>query len=227
MIELIQITKTFNAGKPNAFAALKEITLSIAPQCVTVFKGPSGSGKTTLLSIVGCMSRPSSGRFVLNGREMTSLPERFLSETRRSLFGFVFQSYNLIRGMSVLDNTMIPGYPTGLEHRVLRQRAVTLLERMRISSKAAMRAEHLSGGEQQRAAIARALVNEPSVIIADEPTAHLDTELAQELLGLLSELKKEGKTIIIASHDPLVCEADLVDKVVSLRDGRITGELAA
>jgi putative ABC transport system ATP-binding protein len=228
MIELVQITKTFNAGRPNAFSALKEISLSIAPQCVTVLKGPSGSGKTTLLSIVGCMSRPTSGRFMLNGREMTSLPERFLSETRRTMFGFVFQSYNLIKGMTVLENTMIPGYPTGLDHRTLRQRAVTLLERLRIASKAPMRVEHLSGGEQQRAAIARALVNEPSVIIADEPTAHLDTDLAEELLGFISELKKEGKTIIIASHDPLVYEADVVDRVVGIRDGRImTGDLAA
>jgi putative ABC transport system ATP-binding protein len=221
MIELFQITKTFNAGKSNAFTALKEVDLKIDLNLVTVFVGPSGSGKTTLLSIIGCMSRPTSGRVRLNGRETTSLPERFAAETRRKTFGFIFQSYNLIKGITVLENTMIPAYPSGLQHRIIKQKAMDLLEELKIGSKANQKVEHLSGGEQQRTAIARALINEPPFIIADEPTAHLDTELSRELMEIISGLKGEGKTVVIASHDPLVFEFPTVDRVVFLRDGEI------
>ena len=201
MIELVQIAKSFNAGKPNAFTALKGIDLTIETNRITVFRGPSGSGKTTLLSIVGCMARPTSGRIHVNGRETTSLPERFTAEIRRKTFGFVFQNYNLIKGLSVLENTMIPAYPTGRRYRDLKQKAMGLLQKLDILSKAQQKVEHLSGGEQQRTAIARALINDPSVIIADEPTAHLDTELSFQFMDVVAELKKAGKTVLIASHD--------------------------
>ena len=221
MIQLSDITKTFNVGKPNEFQALKEIDLEVALNEVSVFVGPSGSGKTTLLSILGCMSRPTSGRIWLKGRELTSLPERFAVEIRRETFGFIFQNYNLIKGITVLENTMLPAYPTGIKYREIRDRALSLLERLGMGSKTQEPVEHLSGGEQQRAAIARALVNGPSIIIADEPTAHLDSELAQRLLDIFEGFKKEGKTMLIASHDPLIFESRVVDRVISMRDGRI------
>jgi len=221
VIRLSDINKTFNVGKPNEFKALKEIDLEVALKEVSVFVGPSGSGKTSLLSIIGCMSRPTSGRIWLNGREITSLPERFAAETRRETFGFIFQNYNLIKGITVLENTMLPAYPTGTKYRVMRDRAGSLLEKLGIGSKAKEPVEHLSGGEQQRVAIARALVNGPPVIIADEPTAHLDSELAQTLLDIFHGFKEEGKTILIASHDPLIFESRVVDRVISMRDGRI------
>jgi putative ABC transport system ATP-binding protein len=221
MIKLFQVTKTFNAGKANEFTALKDISLNIEPNRVTVFVGPSGSGKTTLLSVIGSMSRPSSGRIQVNGRETTSLPERFSAEARRKTFGFIFQNYNLIRGLTALENTMIPAYPTGLKHQRIEKRATDLLRRLDVGLKAHQKVEHLSGGEQQRIAIARALINEPPVVIADEPTAHLDTELASALLEILSQFKREGKTILIASHDPLIFESPIVDRIVSLRDGAI------
>jgi putative ABC transport system ATP-binding protein len=227
MIELVQITKSFNAGKPNAFTALKGIDIKIEMNRIVVFRGPSGSGKTTLLSIVGCMARPTSGRIHLNGRETTSLPERFTSEIRRKTFGFIFQSYHLIKGLSVLENTMLPGYPVGTAFRDLRQRALALLEKFGISSKAGQKVEHLSGGEQQRTAIARALINDPDVMIADEPTAHLDTDLSVQFMGIVAGLKAEGKTILMASHDPLVFESPVVDRVVSMRDGKIVDALNA
>ena len=167
------------------------------------------------------MSKPTSGRIFLNGRETTSLTQRFATEVRRNTFGFIFQNYNLIKGLTVLENTMIPGYPGGGKHRILREKAMDLLERLKIASKAHQKVEYLSGGEQQRAAIARALINEPSVIIADEPTAHLDTDLVKALLDIIGGLKEEGKTILIASHDPLVFESSIVDRVVSLRDGAV------
>ena len=129
MIELKHITKTFNAGKANEFTALKDIELKIRSEQITVFKGPSGSGKTTLLSIVGCMARPTSGRIMVNGQETTSLPEKFLAEIRRNTFGFVFQNYNLIKGITVLENTMIPAYPMGHKHREVKAKAMELLQK--------------------------------------------------------------------------------------------------
>ena len=221
MIQLSGINKTFNVGRPNEFRALKGIDLDIALNEVSVIRGPSGSGKTTLLSILGCMSRPTSGRIWLKEREITSLPERFSSEIRRKAFGFIFQNYNLIKGINVLENTMFPAYPTGTKYRMIRERAVALLEKLEIRSKKREKVENLSGGEQQRAAIARALINDPSIVIADEPTAHLDSELVKKLIDIFASLKKEGKTILIASHDPLVFESSVVDRVITMRDGRI------
>jgi len=223
MIELLNVTKTYNAGKQSEFTALKGIDLAFDANRVIVLKGPSGSGKTSLLSIVGCMARPTSGRVRIDGRELTSLPERFLSEVRRSSFGFVFQSYHLIKGMTVLENVMIPAYPIGVKRRLLKERAMALLEKLQIASKAVQDVQTLSGGEQQRVAIARALINSPAFIIADEPTAHLDTDLARELMAILADLHAEGRTILIASHDSLVFESEIVDQVVELRDGRVVG----
>jgi len=221
LIELSHITKIFNMGKANAFEALKGIDLTLETGRMTVFKGPSGSGKTTLLSIIACMSRPTSGRITVNHRETTSLPERFAARIRRDTFGFIFQDYNLIRGISVLENVMIPVYPTGKKYAAVKERAHALLQRLNMTPKAHERVENLSGGEQQRVAISRALINDPSVIIADEPTAHLDTELSMEFMALMVDFKKDGKTILIASHDPLVSGYEGVDRVVRLRDGEI------
>ena len=221
MIELSHITKTFNMGKPNAFAALKGIDLRIHMGRMTVFRGPSGSGKTTLLSIIGCMSRPTSGRIMVKGRETTSLPERFAAGIRRKTFGFIFQDYQLIRGITVLENVMIPVYPTGTKHALVKEKAGDLLGRLNMLSKAHEKVENLSGGERQRVAISRALINDPSVIIADEPTAHLDTDLSRQFMALMIGFKEEGKTILIASHDPLVSGYGGVDRVVGLRDGEI------
>ena len=221
MIELSHITKTFNMGKSNAFEALKSINLRIHMGRMTVFTGPSGSGKTTLLSIIGCMSRPTSGRIMVKDRETTSLPERFAAGIRRKTFGFIFQDYQLIRGITVLENVMIPTYPTGRKHAVVKEQAEDLLGRLHMASKAHERVENLSGGERQRVAISRALINDPAVIIADEPTAHLDTELSMQFMALMVGFKDEGKTILIASHDPLVSGYGGVDRVVGLRDGEI------
>ena len=224
MIELVTISKTFNNGRPNRFTALREINLTLAPGRVVVFKGPSGSGKTTLLGIIGCMARPTSGRLRIMGREVTRLPERFLSQIRRDAFGFVFQSFNLVSGVSVLENVMLPGYPTDRSHRRVRQRALYLLETLEILFKAHEPVQSLSGGEQQRAAIARALINEPEFVIADEPTAHLDTDLACQFLEIVARLKEQGKTVLMGSHDPVLFNAGVVDRVIEMRYGRIVRE---
>jgi putative ABC transport system ATP-binding protein len=220
MIELLNVKKVFNAGNPSEFSALNSVNLSIKENQVTVLKGPSGSGKTTLLSITGCMARPTSGRILVAGKEITSLPERFLTEIRRKTFGFVFQQFHLIKGITVLENVMLPAYPCE-KYSDLKARAEELLRPLNLSAKALSKIEWLSGGEAQRVSIARAMINDPSVIIADEPTAHLDTKLSREFIDIVGKLKAEGKTLIIASHDPLVYESDIVDRVIEMRDGRI------
>jgi len=221
MIELKQITKTYNAGRANEFTAIAGIDLAIADNSVVAFVGPSGSGKTTLLSVIGCMARPTAGRIFVKGDETTSLPEKFLARVRRTTFGFVFQDHNLIKGISVLENTMLPAYPSGDKYGDIKGKAMSLLERLKIGTKAERRVEELSGGERQRAAIARALINEPAILIADEPTAHLDTELSGEFLDIAAGLAGEGKTLLIASHDPLVYKAGIIERVVEMRDGQI------
>ncbi|HET6515686.1 MAG TPA: ABC transporter ATP-binding protein [Thermodesulfovibrionales bacterium] len=238
MIELRGIEKVFNAGKPNEFRAVEGVNLSVEVGMITVIKGPSGSGKTTLLGIIGCMARPTSGRIYLSGRltqvlpfaveeasaEVTSLPEKFLTDIRRRGFGFIFQQFNLIKGITVLENVMLPAYPEGEDFHSLSARAEGLLQAFNLSGKVSSRVEWLSGGEAQRVAIARALINNPAVVIADEPTAHLDTKLSGEFMAIMAQLRDKGETVIIASHDPIVYDAPIVDRVVEMRDGRIGAE---
>jgi putative ABC transport system ATP-binding protein len=224
MIQVRDVRKVFNMGKPNEFVAIQGVSLAIDAHTATVLKGPSGSGKTTLLSLLGCMARPTSGRISLMDREITSLPERFLTDIRRSSFGFIFQQFNLIKGITALENVMVPAYPTGEKYSSLKKRALDLLELFDVGRKAASKVEWLSGGEAQRVAIARALVNDPMVIIADEPTAHLDTRLSQEFMEIMSTLKTRGKTLIMASHDPIVHESVMVDRVVEMRDGKLVAK---
>jgi putative ABC transport system ATP-binding protein len=223
MIELHDVRKAFNQGKPNEFIAVDGITLSIEAHKVTALKGPSGSGKTTLLSMIGCMARPTSGRIFLTDREITSLPERFLTEVRRKTFGFVFQQFNLVKGITVLENVMLPAYPSGEGYASLRKKALALLDLLDISKKASARVEWLSGGEAQRTAIARALINDPSVIIADEPTGNLDSKLSLEFMEILGRLREDDKTVLVSSHDPIVFNSKVVERVICLRDGRIDG----
>jgi putative ABC transport system ATP-binding protein len=219
MIELDDIHKAFNQGQPNEYWALSGINLKVAARQVTALSGPSGSGKTTLLTLLGCLARPTRGRVRLRDEDVSGLPERFLTEIRRRTFGFVFQQFNLVRGLSALDNVMLPAYPLGLPYGQLREKAENQLAGLDLGHRRDARVEWLSGGEQQRVAIARALINDPEVIIADEPTANLDTALSLQFLDILSRLIDEGRTVLLTSHDPLVVESSVVDRVVRLRDG--------
>jgi len=224
MIELRNVNKVFNAGRPNEFTAVRDVSVSIAFGRVTVLKGPSGSGKTTLLGLVGGMARPTSGRIFLEGREITSLPERFLTATRRKTYGFIFQHFNLVQGITALENVLLPAYPTGEPHRGIRERGMRLLSDFNLEGKALSKAEWLSGGEAQRVAIARALINDPAVVIADEPTAHLDLRLSMEFMDAMGRLLAGGKTIVMASHDPVVYESRIVSEVVEMRDGAVVDQ---
>ncbi len=223
MLELSRIRKVFNQGQHNEYWALNDIDLEIPPAQVSVLKGPSGSGKTTLLTILGCLARPTEGRVRLNGEDISGLPERFLTEIRRRTFGFIFQQFNLIRGLPAIDNIILPGFPNGTPRAQLLEHAEALLADMQLSHRRDAKVEWLSGGEQQRVAICRALINDPEILVADEPTANLDSRLSAEFLGVLRRLAEAGRTVILTSHDPLVIESEVVDRVYSLRDGRLIG----
>ena len=221
VIRVEDVSKCINRGRPNEVWPVRGVSLEIErAQCV-VLKGPSGSGKTSLLSLIGCMSRPTEGRILLHGRDVAKLPERFLTEIRRNTFGFIFQQFNLIPGITVKENVMLPLYPTEMGLTEIKTRAERLMKKLRIYERRHFHVKGLSGGEQQRVAIARALINDPEIILADEPTAHLDTRLSVELIEILKGLKEEGKTLVIATHDPLVYEQGFVDRVVEMRDGRV------
>ena len=221
MLELANIRKVFNQGQHNEYWALKGIDLEIPPARVSVLKGPSGSGKPTLLTILGCLARPTEGRVRLNGEDISGLPERFLTEIRRRTFGFIFQQFNLIRGLSAIENIILPGYPSGTPRAQLLARAETLLADLQLAHRRDAKVEWLSGGEQQRVAICRALINDPQILVADEPTANLDSKLSAEFLVILRRLAEAGRTVILTSHDPLVVESAVVDRVYSLRDGQL------
>jgi putative ABC transport system ATP-binding protein len=170
------------------------------------------------------MSRPTEGRILIDGKDVVKLPERFLADMRRKKFGFIFQQFHLIRNLSVHDNILLPLYPTDMMPAEMKKRALTIMNKFSIAGKKNLKVKNLSGGEQQRVAIARALINDPAVIIADEPTAHLDKKLAAEFMEILGALCDEGRTVIIASHDPFVCEHSLVGKIIAMRDGRLEKE---
>jgi putative ABC transport system ATP-binding protein len=221
MIELHDVKKVFNAGRPNEYRALRGVNLTLESQKVTAICGPSGSGKTTLISIIGCMVRPTSGRVFLDSREITSLPERFLTAVRSKTFGFIFQQFNLIPGLSALHNVMLPAFPSTESYSTIKQRALRYFEQFAMVDMAHFKVQWLSGGQAQRVAIMRALINEPDYLIADEPTAHLDSKLSIELLDLLGSLAEKGKTLIITSHDPAVYGATMVNRVIEVKDGRI------
>jgi putative ABC transport system ATP-binding protein len=221
LIKTAEVIKYFNKDKANEVLAVSDVSVEIDQGDFVVLKGPSGSGKTTLLSLIGCMTRPTSGSITVEERDISHLPERFLTEIRRETFGFIFQQFNLIYGTSVIDNVMIPLYPTEIKMSELRKRAGRILEEIGMSKRKDFPVQSLSGGEQQRTAIARALINDPDIILADEPTAHLDTALSRDFMDIMRNFGKAGKTIIIASHDPLVYENECVNHTIEMRDGRV------
>jgi len=221
LIEATAVSKVYNAGRPDEVRAVCEVSLCLQPGEFVAFKGPSGSGKTSLLSLLGCMARPTAGSILLQGRDVAKLPEHFLAAIRQETFGFIFQQFNLIRNISVQENVLLPLYPQPLGFAAMKQRAEEILERLAIADKARAKVNRLSGGEQQRVAIARALVNQPQVVIADEPTAHLDSRLSEELMEILAGLNDEGRTVLIATHDPYVYQHPRVDRSIEMHDGRL------
>jgi putative ABC transport system ATP-binding protein len=221
IIRTEEVAKYYNKGRANEVLAVNGVSVSILRGDFAVLKGPSGSGKTTLLSLIGCMTRPTSGSITVEGRDISHLPERFLADIRRKTFGFIFQQFHLIKGMNVLQNVMMPLYPTDRRLSDLEARAEEILGGLGMLKRRDFPVQDLSGGEQQRTAIARALMNDPDMILADEPTAHLDTVLSNEFMGIMKDCQARGKTVIIASHDPIVYEREYIDLIVEMRDGSV------
>ena len=227
LIRVQDVSKIYNAGRPDEVRALHGVSMQVTRGEALALVGPSGSGKSTLLSLIACMSRPTSGVVRLGDREVSRLPEHFAARVRRESFGFMFQQSHLIPDLSVLDNVLVPLFPSNMPFDQMRERATATLDRLGMKSKIARKARSLSGGERQRTAIARAIVHDPRIVIADEPTAHLDHALAEDLLNILADLKSDGRTLLIATHDALVFQHPLVTRILRLRDGMIEGEDAS
>jgi putative ABC transport system ATP-binding protein len=223
-IVLDQVSKVYNSAQPNEVVALERVSLAIDKGEMVCLEGPSGSGKTTLLSILGCVIAPTGGSASIGDKKIARLPDHFRTSYRRQLVGFVFQHFNLLEERSLLENVTLPLYPLGVSPRVRRERALPLLQRLAIDHRRDFPVRQLSGGERQRAAIARALINDPPLLIADEPTAHLDRPLAGEIMDIFAALKAEGRTVIIASHDPLVVTHPAVTRRLALHGGRLLAD---
>lgn len=218
MIEIKGVTKSFGS-----LQVLKGIDLCIEKGEIVSIVGPSGAGKTTLLQILGTLDKPDSGSVVVNGIETSTLSTNKLSEFRNTHLGFVFQFHQLLPEFTAIENIMIPAYIAGMKPKETRSRAEELLEFMGLSDRATHKPNELSGGEKQRVAVARALMNNPAVILADEPSGSLDSKNKEELHKLFFELRdKFGQTFVIVTHDETL--ATLTDRTIHLKDGRIVGE---
>lgn len=201
MIELSAVSRDFDVGGQPVHA-LRDVTLTIPDGDYVSIMGPSGSGKSTLLHVLGCLDRPSSGSFRLDGKEVSGLAEEELSKVRRHKIGFVFQFYHLVPRLTAAENVELPMVFAGIERGERQARADRALASVGLSGRARHRSEQLSGGERQRVAIARAVVMGPSILLADEPTGNLDTAAGEEIVRLLEGMNREGLTLVIVTHDP-------------------------
>ena len=221
IISIKNLSKIFNKGQHNQVNAVLDVSLSVQSNQCVVIKGPSGSGKSTLLSILGGLAKPTKGEYICLDEKVSRWSEKFLTQFRREHIGIVFQNFNLINGLTVEENVAMPLLPMNLSVKDIKDKSKQTAKHLQIDHRLSFKVDTLSGGEMQRLAIARALINNPDIIIADEPTAHLDTELAKDILEIFNQLKTEGKTLIIASHDPLVESHPMIDKVFCMRDGQL------
>ena len=220
MIELENITKVYWRGKVEV-PALRGVTLSITKGEMVAIIGASGSGKSTLLNVIGCLDRPTSGRYIFGGVDVSRLNDNQLAEMRSGKFGFVFQDFNLLPRATALSNVELPLiYMGGIHHR--RERAAEALERIGLGERADHKPTELSGGEQQRVAIARALINNPALILADEPTGELDTHSSAEIMSIFRQLHQEGITIILITHETNI--AAQAQRIIRIQDGRIISQ---
>ncbi len=218
MISLENITKVYSMGSVEV-RALDDVSFSISDGDYVSIMGPSGSGKSTLMHIVGCLDRPSSGRYSLQGEDVSKLDDTELAHVRNKRIGFVFQQFNLLPRETVLGNVEIPLMYAGVGGKDRRRIAAEALARVGLADRMYHRPAEISGGQKQRVAIARALVNSPSLILADEPTGNLDSRTGGEILAILDKLNAEGCTIVLVTHDRSVAER--ASRIVHLRDGSV------
>jgi putative ABC transport system ATP-binding protein len=218
VVGIEKLSKIYQLGSVE-LAALREIDLNIEQGEYVAIMGPSGSGKSTLLNMLGCLDRPTSGRYWLGGKDVSSLDDDELSLIRGKRIGFIFQSYNLIGQLNVVENIELPMFYQGYSEAESYKRAKELAEMVGLGDRLNHRPFELSGGQQQRVAVARALANDPVVILADEPTGNLDSKSGFEILGILDRLHKEGKTLMMVTHDPNISKR--AQRIIHLLDGRI------
>ena len=221
MIKITKLNKIFNENTKKEFHALKDINIEIKTSSCVILKGVSGSGKSTLLSIIGTLLKPTSGDIRIDDESIAKLPDLHASNFRAKKLGFIFQSYNLFSELSVKDNISIPLIPLGYSQKQIDDMSKTALKLANIEHKENELVYNLSGGEKQRCAIARALVNNPDIILCDEPTANLDYDNSMKFIESLREFKKLNKTIIVATHDPIFEELDFVDEIINIKNGMI------
>jgi putative ABC transport system ATP-binding protein len=218
LVEITDLEKSYKVGEMDV-PVLKGIDLYIDEGEFVALMGPSGCGKSTLMNILGCLDRPSKGRVLLNGQDLSHLSDHELARIRREEIGFVFQSFNLIGRISNLKNVELPMTLQETERGVRRDRAKELLESVGLGHRLDYSPSNLSGGERQRVAIARALANDPSIVLADEPTGNLDQKSTEEIIDIMNELNREGRTIIMVTHDAETTKR--CSRVVWMRDGRV------
>lgn len=217
IIKTENLTKTFNAGSRAEVKAVSNIDLELRESEIVLVMGPSGSGKTTLLTMLGGLLKPTSGKILFNDQNITSLDSSELTQFRRLNLGFVFQSFNLLKNLSALENVLVADF--GLRDK--RKRAKEMLEKLGLGNRLSFKPEHLSGGERQRVAIARALINNPKVVLADEPTANLDSKIGHEVSELLCRVAcAENRAVVIVSHDERI--KDIAHRVIYIEDGKLT-----
>jgi len=220
-ISLTDVTKIYHMGDSTVHA-MAGISLHIAPGEFTAIMGPSGSGKSTLMNILGCLDRPTSGSYCLDGQEVATLHDDELALVRNQKIGFVFQNFNLLPRMSAIQNVALPMVYAGVTKSVRIQRAAEALSLVGLGDRAEHRPNELSGGQRQRVAIARALINNPAIIMADEPTGNLDSKSSQEIMELFCNLNAQGRTLILVTHEPDI--ATFTRRVLHVRDGQIVGD---
>ena len=216
IIHLKEITKNYYLGK-QVIEVLKGITLDILKNEYVALMGPSGSGKSTLMNILGCLDTPTSGSYVLNGKDVSHMPDNDLADVRNKEIGFVFQQFNLLPRLTAAENVALPLVYAGMPKKQRLERAKYVLEQVSLADRSHHRPNELSGGQNQRVAIARALVNDPSIILADEPTGNLDSKTSYEIMDIFEQIHAAGNTVVLVTHEEDI--ANHAHRIIRLRDG--------
>lgn len=218
VIELKDIVKSYAMGDTTVYA-LNHLTVSFEKGKFTSIVGPSGSGKSTLMNVLGCLDRPTSGEYILEGKNIARYTDDELAHTRNARIGFVFQSFNLLSRLSAVDNVALPLIYAGADLKERTERAEKALTEVGLGARLYHKPNEMSGGQRQRVAIARALINDPAIIMADEPTGNLDTKSTLEIIDIFEKLNHMGKTVIMVTHEPEL--ADMTQRILTIRDGKL------